>query len=356
MPDVDLRAHAGELAQLARMPKVVLHDHLDGSLRPGTLLDLLSERGLPAPSDDAAGIEAWMDARAHAGTLEAYLEGFGLTVAAMADPRALSRVAFEAAEDARADGAVLAEFRIAPLLFEPLGIAPDSAVEALLDGLARSRLRSGLIVCAMRHEPPAQTERAAALALRWRNRGVLGFDLAGAEAGFPASVHARALQSLRRADLPITLHAGEADAGHRVLEAVTLGARRIGHGVRIAPLLDTADGSAHAEALREAGVHFEVCPTSNLHTGAAASMATHPIRAMWQAGLSLSVQCDNRLISGVSASGEALRLRLHAGFDDTDLLRMGLHAADASFHAPADRRAARDALRDWGRQQGLEAI
>ena len=356
MSDVDLRAHAGELARLTRMPKVVLHDHLDGSLRPGTLLDLLAARGLPAPAEDATGVEAWMDARAHAGTLEAYLEGFGLTVAAMADPQALSRVAFEAAEDARADGAVLAEFRIAPLLFEPLGIAPDVAVEALLDGLARSALRSGLIVCAMRHEPPAQTARAAALALRWRNRGVLGFDLAGAEAGFPASVHAQALQSLRRADLPITLHAGEADEGHRVLEAVAHGARRIGHGVRIASLLDAADGSAHADALRKAGVHFEVCPTSNLHTGAAASIAAHPIRAMWRAGLSLSVQCDNRLISGVSASGEALRLRLHAGFDDTDLLRMGLHAADASFHAPADRRAARDALRDWGRQQGLEAI
>ena len=353
MPDADLRAHAAELARLARMPKVVLHDHLDGSLRPGTLLDMLAERGLPTPAEDAAGIEAWMDARAHAGTLEAYLEGFSLTVAAMADPQALSRVAFEAAEDARADGAVLAEFRIAPLLFEPLGIAPDAAVEDLLDGLARSALRSGLIVCAMRHEPPPQTERAAALALRWRDRGVLGFDLAGAEVGFPAKVHAQALQSLRRADLPLTLHAGEADEGHRVLEAVAHGARRIGHGVRIASLLDTPDGAPQADALREAGVHFEVCPTSNLHTGAAASIAAHPIRAMWQAGLSLSVQCDNRLISGVSASGEALRLRMHAGFDDADLLRMGLQAAQASFHAPSDRRAARETLLAWGHAQGI---
>jgi len=353
MPDADLRAHRAELDRLAGMPKVVLHDHLDGSLRAGTLLDLLAARGLPTPAEDAAGIEAWMDAHAHAGTLEAYLEGFGLTVAAMADPQALSRVACEAAQDALADGAVLAEFRIAPLLFEPLGIGPDLAVEALLDGLARSELRCGLIVCAMRHEPPARTERAAALALRWRDRGVLGFDLAGAEAGFPASLHAQALQLLRRAELPLTLHAGEADDGHRVLEAVAHGARRIGHGVRIVPLLDTPQGAAQADALRQAGVHFEVCPTSNLHTGAATSMATHPIRSMWRAGLSLSVQCDNRLISGVSASGEALRLRLHAGFDDGDLLRMGLLAAEASFHAPSDRQAAREALLAWGRAQGV---
>jgi adenosine deaminase len=353
MPDADLRAHRAELDRLAGMPKVVLHDHLDGSLRAGTLLDLLAARGLPAPADDAAGIEAWMYARAHAGTLEAYLEGFALTVAAMADPQALARVASEAAQDALAEGAVLAEFRIAPLLFEPLGIEPDLAVEALLDGLARSELRCGLIVCAMRHEPPAQTERAAALALRWRDRGVLGFDLAGAEAGFPAGVHAQALQLLRRAELPLTLHAGEADDGHRVLEAVAHGARRIGHGVRIASLLDAPEGAAQVDALRSAGVHFEVCPTSNLHTGAATSIPTHPIRAMWRAGLSLSVQCDNRLISGVSASGEALRLRLHAGFGDADLLRMGLQAAEASFHAPAARQAARAALLAWGQAQGI---
>jgi len=307
MPDADLPPADPLLARLRGMPKVVLHDHLDGSLRAQTLLDLLQARGLPAPAPDAAGVEAWMDARAHAGTLEAYLEGFALTVAAMAAPAALARVAF---------------------------------------------LRSGLIVCAMRHEPPAQTERAAALALRWRNRGVLGFDLAGAEAGFPASVHARALQSLRRADLPITLHAGEADAGHRVLEAVTLGARRIGHGVRIAPLLDTADGSARAEALREAGVHFEVCPTSNLHTGAAASIAAHPIRALWQAGLGLSVQTDNRLISGVSASGEACRLVREAGFTEADLVRMGLDAAEHAFLPAEERAAACAALRGLGAGRG----
>jgi adenosine deaminase len=354
MPDADLRPDDPLLQRLRTLPKVVLHDHLDGSLRPQTLLDLLRARGLSAPAEDAAGVEAWMDARAHAGTLEAYLEGFALTVAAMAAPAALARVAFEAAEDARADGAVLAEFRIAPLLFEPFGIAPDAAVEALLDGLARSALPCGLIVCAMRHLPPEQTQRAAALALRWQGRGVVGFDLAGAERGHPATEHVDALARVRAAGLPITLHAGEADAGPRVLEAVRLGASRIGHGVRLADLLDDPAQAATVDAVRQAGVHFEVCPTSNLHTGAAASIAAHPIRALWQAGLGLSVQTDNRLISGVSASGEACRLVREAGFTEADLVRMGLDAAEHAFLPAEERAAACAALRSWAQGPALD--
>ncbi len=353
MPDADLSPADPLLARLRGMPKVVLHDHLDGSLRPQTLLELLQARGLAAPAPDAAGIEAWMDAHAHAGTLEAYLEGFGLTVAAMAAPAALARVALEAAQDAQADGAVLAEFRIAPLLFEPLGIAPDAAVEALLDGLARSGLRCGLIVCAMRHLPLDETLRAADLALRWACRGVVGFDLAGAEAGHPPSAHAPALARVRAAGLPITLHAGEADAGPRVLEAVRHGARRIGHGVRLSDLLDDPAQQALVDEVRAAGVHFEVCPTSNVHTGAAASVAQHPIRALWRAGFALSVQTDNRLISGVSASGEACRLVREAGFAEADLVRMGLDAAERSFLPEEARRHARAALQGWARAQAL---
>ena len=353
MPDTDLHPEDPLLARLRSLPKVVLHDHLDGSLRPQTLLELLDARGLPAPAPHAAGVEAWMDARAHAGTLEAYLEGFGLTVAAMAEPSALARVALEAAQDAQADGAVLAEFRIAPLLFEPLGIGPDAAVEALLDGLARSGLRCGLIVCAMRHLPPQETLRAAELALRWAGRGVIGFDLAGAEVGHPPAVHAQALARVRGAGLPITLHAGEADAGPRVLEAVRHGARRIGHGVRLADLLADPAQQALVDEVRAAGVHLEVCPTSNVHTGAAASVAQHPIRALWDAGLALSVQTDNRLISGVSASGEACRLVREAGFAEADLVRMGLDAADQSFLGEDARQAARLALRAWAHGRAL---
>ena len=207
-----------------QLPKVLLHEHLDGGLRVATLLALLKQRGITPAADTEAGLAAWFHANAHAGSLEKYLEGFGLTVAAMASPQAMERVAFEAAEDALADGAVLAEFRIAPLLFEAHGVPGEAVVEALLAGLRRSRLPSGLIVCAMRHLPEAETERAASLALHYHGAPaalgprVVGFDLAGPEFGYPPGQHARALKRLRDAGLPLTLHAGEADAAERVLE------------------------------------------------------------------------------------------------------------------------------------------
>ncbi|MBI3367447.1 MAG: adenosine deaminase family protein [Burkholderiales bacterium] len=339
------------LARCRALPKVLLHEHLDGGLRVATLLDLLRQRGIASPAADVASLCAWFDARAHAGSLLEYLRGFALTVAAMGTPDGLARVAFEAAEDALADGVVLAEFRIAPLLFEAHGVAPDAAVEALLDGLARSRLPTGLIVCAMRQESDAQIERAADLALRCATRGVVAFDLAGPEAGWPATRHAALLERVRASGLPLTLHAGEADAGQRVLEAARLGARRVGHGVRLADLI--ASQPAAVDEVRARGVHLEVCPTSNVHTGAAASIASHPIRALWQAGLSLSFHTDNQLMSRITPSLEAAQLIHRAGFGEADLLRMGLDAADASFLSAAERAAARAALNAHAQAQGL---
>ncbi len=334
---------------VSTLPKVVLHDHLDGSLRPQTLLDLLGARGLPAPAPDAASLRSWFAARAQAGSLVEYLSGFALTVAAMGTPQALERVAFEAAEDARLDAAVLGEFRIAPLLFEPQGLAPEAAVEALLAGLARSALPTGLILCAMRHAPAAASERVAALAVRYRGQGVVGFDLAGAERGHPPSDHASALRIASDGGLALTLHAGEADAGERVLEAVRLGAARIGHGVRLADLLGTPAGADAVAELNERGVHLEVCPTSNVHTGAAASIAAHPIAALWRAGVSLSVQTDNRLISQVTHSGELLTLLRETDLTDADLWRMQLEAAAHSFLSEPAREAARQQLLAWAR-------
>lgn len=319
------------IATARALPKVLLHEHLDGGLREATLLELLAERGLPAPAPDLPGLKRWFDERAHAGSLVEYLKGFALTVAAMASPDALERVAFEAAEDARLDGCVLAEFRIAPLLFEPLGVAGDAAVAAILAGLARSPLPSGLIVCAMRQESDAQIARAAELALRWHGRGVIAFDLAGPEAGWPATRHAALLGRLRAAGLPLTLHAGEADEGLRVLEAARLGAARVGHGVRLADLVEGPQGVAVLQEVRDRGLHLEVCPTSNVQTGAARSIAAHPIGALWRAGVSLSFHTDNRLMSRTSASREAALLVAEAGLGWADLQRMALGAAWASF-------------------------
>ena len=334
-----------------RLPKVLLHEHLDGGLRVSTLLELLRQRGLPAPARDAAELGQWFEARAHAGSLVEYLRGFGLTLAAMATPAALERVAFEAAEDAAADGCVLAEFRIAPLLFEAHRLSGEAALEALLAGLARAEqalgLPCGLIVCAMRDHPAAEIARSAALALRHAGRGVVGFDLAGAEAGHPATAHAALLRRLVEQGLALTLHAGEADAGQRVLEAVRLGARRIGHGVRLVELLAAPGAEALLAELRQRGVHFEVCPTSNVHTGAAASLARHPIRELWRAGVSLSFHTDNRLMSCTTMSAEAQGLHDEAGFTWDELRRMGLAAAEATFLPPAARRQARSALLAW---------
>ena len=341
-PATAANAHIDTLAR--QLPKVLLHEHLDGGLRVATLLELLRQRGLAAPAPDVPQLAAWFNLNAHAGSLTRYLEGFALTVAAMANPEAMRRVACEAAEDAAADGAVLAEFRIAPLLFEAHGVSGEATVEALLQGLAESPLpllqKSGLIVCAMRHLPASETERAATLALRYQGQGVVGFDLAGPERGHPPSDHARALRRLLDAGLPLTLHAGEADSAERVLEAGRLGATRIGHGVR---LVDALHGRAAPDLIDEAkalGLHLEVCPTSNVHTGAATSVAEHPITALWRAGLSLSYHTDNRLMSCISHSGEAAALMRHTTLTGADLLLMARLAAQASFLPPSARQAA----------------
>jgi adenosine deaminase len=353
-PAADTDPAAAERAERARaLPKVVLHDHLDGSLRPGTLLDLLRARGLPAPAPDVPRLSAWFTERANAGSLPRYLEGFALTVAAMASPAALARVAREAAEDAVADGARLAEFRVAPLLFEAHGLAAEAAIESLLEGLATGPLplarRAGLIVCALRHGPEDRTRRAAELALRYRDQGVIGFDLAGPEQGFPPSLHAGALGTLREAGMPLTLHAGEADVAERVIEAARLGAARIGHGVRLADALADPARRHLVEEAKARGLHLELCPTSNVHTGAAPSIAAHPITALWRAGVACSYQTDNRLISMTTHAAEAAALLAHTPLTEADLLAMAAAAARASFLPAMEQAAVVAEIEGFGR-------
>lgn len=322
---------------LRRLPKVLLHEHLDGGLSHPTLLALLRTRGIEPPAHDEAGLAAWFEARAHAGSLVEYLKGFGLTVAAMAEPPAMEAVAFEAAETAREDGCVLAEFRMAPLLLESSRVSAEAAIEALLAGLAKSALPCGLILCAMRHEPPERSELVARLALRYQREGVVGFDLAGPEAGYPPGMHAKALAFARDQGLPITLHAGEADVAERVLEAAEYGARRIGHGVRLMDWLDTPAGLDKLEQVRSKNLHLEQCPSSNVHTGAVASLPAHPIGRLWRAGLSLSYHTDNRLMSCTTMSNEASLLLQHQDLAVKDLLAMAREAAMHSFLPDADR-------------------
>lgn len=347
MDPLTLRHEAAAWDRMERvraLPKVLLHEHLDGGLRVATVLELLQQQGVQAPAADVPALTAWFEANAHAGSLVKYLEGFALTIAAMASPAALQRVAFEAAEDARLDGAVLAEFRIAPLLFESHGLSGEATVEALLEGLAQSPLPSGLIVCAMRHLPPSETERAARLALKYQGKGVVAFDLAGAEFGHPPSVHAGALKLIRDAGLPLTLHAGEADVAERVVEAGRLGAARIGHGVRLVDALHDPARRHLVDDVKALGLHLEVCPTSNVHTGAAPSVAKHPITELWLAGVSLSYHTDNRLMSCISLAGEAATLLDETPLGEADLLAMAAQAARHSFLPQPARDAALQAI------------
>jgi adenosine deaminase len=339
--------HPATDADWRALPKVLLHEHLDGGLRPATLLELCRARNVATPADSADALAAWLLANSDSGSLVRYLTGFSLTVAAMASVEACERVAFEAAEDAREDGCVLAEFRMAPLLLEHYGLSGDEVVEALVRGLRRSTLPCGLIVCAMRMDSPDETLRAARLAARYAGEGVIGFDLAGAELGFPPTPHKAAINAARDAGLGITLHAGEADAGSRVLEAAALGATRIGHGVNIMKAPNADEQSHWIEKARYLGVHFEVCPTSNVHTGTAPSLAAHPLRAMSEAGLSVSVSTDNRLMSAITLTRELQQSHGENGVSIEALGRMMREAARVSFLPEEVRAAATKAMDAW---------
>jgi adenosine deaminase len=280
---------------LKTLPKALLHEHLDGGLRPQTLLDLCRERGVQVPAADADSLARWMQANANSGTLERYLKGFAITIAAMATEAACERVAYEAAEDAAADGCVLAEFRLAPLLWEPHGLPGEAVMEAIL---------------------------------------------AGAERYYPPSDHAESMEIARDGGLGLTCHAGESDGGERVLEAAGLGASRIGHGINVVRGDSAKDTRERVAVARGMGLHFEVCPSSNVHTGAVTSLEVHPIRDMLDAGLSVSCSTDNRLMSGVTLTSELESLRSRRGFTNAELARLMRAAVAASFLPDAERNAA----------------
>lgn len=328
------------------LPKVSLHEHIDGGLRPQTLIDLAAERGMTLPHTEAPAVARWMADNANSGNLVRYLEGFAYTVQAMATEAACERVAFELAEDARAEGCVLAEFRMAPQLFEPHGLSAEAATEAMLRGLQLSALPCGLIVCGMRHMASDVTLAAAQLAARYQHQGVIGFDLAGPEHGFPATDHRAAIDVVLGAGLGLTLHAGEADTGRRVIEAGQLGATRIGHGVNVVRQAGH-EQPRWSDQARDMGLHFEVCPSSNVHTGAASSLAEHPIAAMLAAGLSVSCATDNRLMSATTLCDELQAIHSQTGVSVEAIVAMQAAGMRASFLPEAHRQAALQQLQTW---------
>lgn len=293
-----------ELASM--LPKVVLHDHLDGGLRPTTLIELADDAGVTLPSTDPVELAGHLTAGAARRDLVLYIAGFEHTIAVLQTAPAIERVAREAVEDLAADGVVYAELRFAPELNLQSGLTLDEVIEAALAGMAAGPIPTGLIVDGMRTSAPDVVLASATTAVAWRNRGVVGFDLAGAEAWNPAGPHHEAIALTTDAGLGLTLHAGEAFGPQMISEAVhRFHATRIGHGVTLERDIDI-DGRMGpiARRVHELGVVIEACPTSNLHTGAVETLAQHPLERLRRLGFAVTINTDNRLMSDVTMSSE----------------------------------------------------
>lgn len=320
---------------LRRMPKAELHCHLDGSVRPQTLLDLAAEYGQPMPRSDAQALRDYMLV-ADAHNLEEYLERFSITLSVMQTAEALERIAYELAVDAAAEGVRYLEVRYAPILNVRHGLSLEAAVDAPIRGLARAEAELGIvgrvIICGIRSMAPDVSIELAELAVAYRNDGVVGFDLAGGEAGHPAADHARAFAHARRHDLACTCHAGEGDGPASVHEALhTCGADRIGHGTRI------IEDPRLLDYVAEQRVPIEICLTSNVQTRAAASYDAHPLRQYYDLGVNVVLNTDNRLMSGTTLTDEYTHAARHLDFSFDELARMALNGFESAF-LPLDQR------------------
>lgn len=340
--------------QIRRAPKALLHDHLDGGLRPGTIVDIARATGYDAlPETDPDKLGAWFRAAADSGSLERYLETFAHTCAVMQTRDALVRVAAECAQDLAADGVVYTEIRYAPEQHLEGGLTLEEVVEAVNEGFREgerraredgNRIRVGALLTAMRHA--ARSQEIAELANRYRDLGVVGFDIAGAEAGYPPTRHLDAFEYLKRENNHFTIHAGEAFGLPSIWQALQwCGADRLGHGVRIIDDI-ASDGRGGpvklgrlASYVRDKRVPLEMCPTSNLQTGAASSYAEHPIGLLRRLHFRVTVNTDNRLMSGTSMSQEFEHLVEAFDYTLDDMQWFTVNAMKSAF-IPFDERLA----------------
>ncbi|MFM8312098.1 MAG: adenosine deaminase [Ilumatobacteraceae bacterium] len=324
-------------------PKVLLHDHLDGGLRPATVVELAAEYGYRGlPTTDIPQLATWFHRGAKRNDLVLYLETFAHTVGVMQHRDAIERVAFECAQDLAADGVVYAEVRFAPELHTEGGLTLDEVVTAVLAEFARGAAGTDLtinaILCAMR--TAARSLEIAQLATRWRDAGVVGFDIAGAEAGHPPTRHLDAFHHVQHENFHATIHAGEAFGLPSIWEAVQLcGAERLGHGVRI---VDDISGETGHEVLgplatfvRDRRIPLEICPTSNVNTGVCPSIDQHSIGMLRRLRFRVTVNTDNRLMSDTSMSHEFAQLAGAFGWGIDDFEWVTVNAAKSAFaHFP----------------------
>lgn len=342
----------------AKLPKVSLHDHLDGGLRPQTIIELSAEIGHELPADNAADLGTWFQAAADSGSLVRYLETFEHTIAVMQTKDGLARVAREFVLDLHADGVIHGELRWAPEQHLRAGLTLDETVEAVQAGIDEAielvaelggDISIGQLVTAMRHNDRGL--EIAELAVRHRYNGVVGFDIAGPEKGFLPQRHKVAFDYLAAQMFPITVHAGEADGIESIKDALINGrALRLGHGVRVMEdvILKRKDGELEfvelgpiADWVHDRQIPLELSPSSNLQTGAieawGTEMADHPFDVLYDLGFNVTVNTDNRLMSATTITRELKLLTEAFGYDLDDLEQFQINAARASFIAIEDR-------------------
>lgn len=322
---------------LEQLPKAELHCHLDGSVRPDTLLELGREYRVKMPRDDAEALRDYMVVR-DASSLEEYLTRFATTLAVMQTHEAIERIAYELALDASREGVWYLETRFAPLLNTRGGLTHAQALEAAISGVAKAHKETGIvarvIVCALRTLPPTSSLEMARLAVEYRNDGVVGFDLAGAESSNPPSVHAEAFAHARSHGVACTCHAGEGDGAASVSDAVhSCCVSRIGHGTR---LIEDPTLTGYVNDRR---ITLEVCLTSNVQTRAARSLEEHPLPTYLRRGLNVVLNTDNRLMSGTTLTDEYELASQRLGLDLDDLVRIALNGFESAFLPWNDRQA-----------------
>jgi adenosine deaminase len=330
--------------QIKRVPKALLHDHLDGGLRPETIIELAQQIGYKKlPTDDPKKLADWFEESCNSHSLVRYLETFSHTIAVMQSKEAIIRVSRECAIDLARDGVVYAEVRGAPELFTEQGLTLDQVVEATLEGYKQgmaeaasegNKIRVESLLCGMRQNNRSQ--EAAAAVVKYRNKGVVGFDIAGPEDGFPPTNQLETFEYLRKENAHFTIHAGEAYGLPSIWEAIQIcGAERLGHGVRIIDDIDFSGDKPKlgplASYVRDRRIPLELCPTSNLQTGAAKTYSDHPIGMLAKLRFRVTLNTDNRLMSRTSMSNEMSECVKSFGWKFADLQRVTVNALKSSF-------------------------
>lgn len=327
---------------LRALPKVLLHEHLDGGLRPTTIIELARDSGYTRlPSQNPDDLAHWFHRGANRGSLPLYLEGFAHTCGVMQTEEALERVAYEFLEDMKNDGVVYVETRFAPVFHTSMGLDRTRVVQAVLKGLERGRsafgVQFGLILCAMRNMDPAVSHEIAELAVDFRPHGVVGFDLAGEEGGYPPKKHVDAFHYIQRENFNITIHAGEGFGKESIWQAIQwCGAHRIGHATRLVEDMRIKDGQVLsmgtlAQYVLDKRIPLEICLTSNLHTGAVRSLQEHPFGIFHRYKFRVTLNTDNRLMSNITMTDEYQKAAEAFDLDVSDLEKIAINGMKSAF-------------------------